>query len=640
MRVILATVALLIATAANATCVDGVCVPWLDLPDAVRVGLRIAPKTPAGGAVTVQRLEDGRRWNLTATAAEIAEIRALMLPAGTYQLSVALERHRPVKRDIDVRGGRPFDFGAIALAPMPRIEGEVRRADGKPLAGARVALHPAGGTVTTGSSGTFAIDVDGHWPARVVVTRAGYGTRAISLDPTEGDVKLPPTTMQNGATLRLRVARGTERGPIEVKVGLTGDDPRRLWLATRTIDAGRSTIAFDDLDRGVYRLVLSGRDPLQRLVLSTVIKDERQSIDVPLSGKRVGGAVTFGGEPLRGATLRLDRGNLWSSSVVTDAKGEFSGIAWESADLDGLVDGGGLPSARAVRLRANGGLNIDLPARELRGTIVDDSGQPVRHAHLSLRQDQEELRAFIRGESDDEGRFAFGALDAGHFLLFAEAPGYLRVTPIDVTIAEDQTVVEQRVVVEKAYSRALEIVDRDGRPAAGAAVVCAVNGHIRAVAGTDLEGKATIATPAEASILFIIPREGSLAVQRLQPALDDAALVHRITIPTGDARLDILALAGDAPLPGVSLLMRFNGELFTPEIARELRLWHRSNLRTGDDGRATLTQIPSGYYEFWPYQSEEEAEMLIASSAAGAAPIALHVVRGENQVRVRFDARD
>lgn len=158
---------------------------------------------------------------------------------------------------------------------------------------------------------------------------------------------------------------------------------------------------------------------------------------------------------------------------------------------------------------------------------------------------------------------------------------------------------------------------------------------------THLTGRATIGTPAGESVLFVIPREGSLAVVRLPPALDDPALSHRIDIPPGEARLDITALAtGDVPLPGISLLMRYNGELFTPEIARELRLRHRSHLRTGEDGRATLTQIPAGFYEFWPYQGDEEAALLLDSSVALGAPIALHVEAGENAVKVRFDTRE
>ncbi|HEX6161265.1 MAG TPA: carboxypeptidase-like regulatory domain-containing protein, partial [Thermoanaerobaculia bacterium] len=548
---------------------------------------------------------------------------------------------RPATRTIDVRGGA-FDFGAIGLTRMPRIEGEVRGEDGKPLAGARVALHPAGGTATTGPSGRFAIDVEGHWPTDVLVTRDGFGTRVVRLDATEGNVTLPPVTLRRGATLQMRIVRGAERGPIEVKIGLaTRDDGRPVWLATKKLEPGRTSIAFTDLERDVYRILLSGPEPLQRMLLSAVVQEQQKTVEVSLPGVRTRAAVTLGGDPLPGATVEMHRQGLWRSSVVTDEKGEFGTAVWESTDLDALVTGGGLPAPRVVRLPAGGGLNIDLPARTLRGTVADGSGKPVPHALLALEVVQNDVRAFIRTKSDAEGRYAFAALPAGEFSLHLEAPGYLRIDPIAVAIAEDQNVAEQAIVLATSYPRALEIVDGDGRPAAGAAVVCAFEGRIRAKKVADAEGRVTIDTPAERSTLFIIPREGSLAVVRLQPALDDATLVHRIVIPPGEARLDITALAtGDVPIPGVSLLMRFNGELFTPEIARELRMRHRSTLRTGDDGRATLTQIPSGYYEFWPYQSDEEAQMLIDSSAATAAPIALHVTKGDNQVKVRFDARE
>lgn len=642
MRLLFATIALLaMPVTTHAACVEGVCIPWMDVPGVVRVGLRVMPATPAGGLLAVRRIEDGRRWTFSATAAQIAELRTMILPPGSYLVTVELERHRPAARKLDVSPGAAFDAGVIGVTRVPRIEGEVRRPDGKPLAGARVALHPAGAAVTTSASGRFAIDADGHWPTGLIVKRSGYGGRVVSLDRTEGDLTVPPVTLRRGATLRVRVARGSEAGPIELQAGVGIDHGKPVWLATRTLAPGQSSAVFNDLDRDVHGILLSGREPLQKMLVTAVMNQDQKTIDVSLPDMRVRGAVTLGGEPLRGATVELHRQGVWTTSLVTDAKGEISSAAWESTELDALVSGAGLPSKRLMRLRAGTGLNIDLPARELRGRIVDDNGKLVSRARVALQGDQEEVRATVRTEPDAEGRYAFAGLDAGRFLLHADAEGFLRSDPIDIVIADDQTVVEQRIVLETAYPRALEIVDREGRPVGGAAVVCAVDGRIRATTMTDVDGHATIGTPAEASVLFVIPREGSLAVVRLEPALDDATLMHRIAVPPGEAKLDITALAtGDAPLPGVSLLMRFNGELFTPAIARELRLWHRSNLRTGEDGRATLTQIPAGYYEFWPYQSAEEAEMLIESSAATAAPIALHVVGGENQVKVRFDARE
>ena len=626
---------LLVAATAHASCVDGVCVPWMDLPDPVRVGLRIVPVAPAGGVLTVQRVEGGRRWTFAATAAQVAELRSLLLPAGSYVVTVELERHRPAMRKVDVPPGAAFAFGAIGLTRMPRIEGEVRRADGKPLAGARVALHPQGGAVTTTANGRFAIDVDGDWPSHVVITRPGLGTRVVPLGPSVGDVTLAPVTLRRGATLRLRVARGAETGPIDAD--LLTHDGQPVRIATGTLRPGRSAMVFDDLDRGVYAVLLRGPEPLQRMVLFATVNRDHSAIEVSLPDERAAGTVTLGGEPLRGATVELHREGFWGTSVVTDAKGELTSKVWQRTDLLATVSGGGLPSLRLVSLPAGAGLSIDLPAREVRGTVVNDRGKPVTRGRVALEIDEEERRTYLRAQPDAAGRYGFAGLDAGRFALHAEGEGYLRTDPIEVAVAGDQAVVEQQIVLETAYPRALEIVDAAGRPATGAAVVCAVGGRIRATATTDLDGRATIGTPAGPGVLFVLPREASLAVVRLPPAPEGDAPVHRIVIPPGEAKVDITATAGDAPLPGVSLLMRFNGELLTPQIARELRFLQRSSLRTGDDGRATLAQMPAGYYEFWPYQSEEEAAMLMESSVAMAAPIALYAAKGENHVRVRFD---
>jgi carboxypeptidase family protein len=636
LRLLAMMAGLLAATTTHAACVGGVCIPWMDAPNTVRVGLRVLPAMPAGGTLSVRGIENDRQWSTSASAAQIAELRTLILPPGSYLVTVELQRHRPAARELVVAGGA-FDAGVLAPTRLPRIEGEVRGPDGKALAGVRIALSPSGPAVTTGASGRFAIDVAAAWPSELIITRTGYGARIIPLDRNEQDLTVKPVTLRRGATLRVRIARGKETGPIELEAGVLTDGSRPVWTARRTLAPGQSSVAFDDLDRDVYAVLLSGREPLQKMLVRAVINQQKNTIDVSLPDTRVRGAITLGGEPLPGASVELHRQGVWTTSLVSDANGELASAAWENGELDALVSGGGLPSKRLIRLRAGAGLNIDLPSRTLRGAIVDEGGSHVAGARVALEVEQDEMHGFIRTQTDLEGRYAFGGVDTGRFRLHADAEGYLRIDPIDVVVTGDQTVVEQPIVVESAHARPLEIVDRDGRPVAGAAVACAVDGRIRATAMTDANGRATIGTPAAPSVLFVIPPEGSLAVVRLASSRDEAT---RIAIPPGEAKLDITALApGDSPLAGVSLLMRFNGELFTPEIARELRLWHRSSLRTGDDGRTTLTQIPTGYYEFWPYQSAEEAEMLIESSVAMAAPIALHVVGGENEVKVRFEAR-
>ena len=60
---------------------------------------------------------------------------------------------------------------------------------------------------------------------------------------------------------------------------------------------------------------------------------------------------------------------------------------------------------------------------------------------------------------------------------------------------------------------------------------------------------------------------------------------------------------------------------------------------TNEEGHALLSRIPTGFWEVWPYNSEEEAEALMVSASPLLAPINVNVVTGENHIVVRLNKR-
>ena len=93
------------------------------------------------------------------------------------------------------------------------------------------------------------------------------------------------------------------------------------------------------------------------------------------------------------------------------------------------------------------------------------------------------------------------------------------------------------------------------------------------------------------------------------------------------------------PMPPFNLLMRFNGELVPPVVADELQALQGLRLMTGTDSEACLRNIPSGSYEFWPYRSASEVELIVAAGATLLAPIQVNVRVGENKIAVKFAKR-
>ncbi|HEX6086262.1 MAG TPA: hypothetical protein VF266_17155, partial [Thermoanaerobaculia bacterium] len=62
-------------------------------------------------------------------------------------------------------------------------------------------------------------------------------------------------------------------------------------------------------------------------------------------------------------------------------------------------------------------------------------------------------------------------------------------------------------------------------------------------------------------------------------------------------------------------------------------------LMTDDDGTMALERIPRGTYEFWPYRTSVEGQMLYETATDFDAPISVKVLTGENNATVRFQAR-
>jgi hypothetical protein len=284
------------------------------------------------------------------------------------------------------------------------------------------------------------------------------------------------------------------------------------------------------------------------------------------------------------------------------------------------------------RALGDGWLTIDVPDGVIAGSLADPAGSPVAGATVFLYTAREEGSTTVQAKTDPAGRFRFTGVQAGTHTLNVKAHGFLRPEPVAAAAGSEAN----DIVLERGFLREVRVAGPDGAPVAGAFVGCATGAALRSEAITNEEGRASVATPAGPVTLFVFPRQGSFAFRRIGG--DERHI--RVDVPAAAASLEVATLTTDGrPLAGITMLVRYNGEVVPPEVARELERQQGSSLRTDDAGRMRLTPVPRGVYEIWPYRSNDEVDALLASVSALEAPANVNVVTGENKVTIRFRPR-
>ena len=435
----------------------------------------------------------------------------------------------------------------------------------------------------------------------------------------------------SGATIMVHVARNGDRSPLDVRLGLARDEREPSWIGVRHLTPGRSEITFRDLGAGHYALVVEGPRPLQRVSAHAVVAaDDARTLTIGIRPRPFHGHFTLGGTPLTNAEVTLHAADF-TTSVTTDARGLVDEPLWQSGDVDLTIDSPRLGAPYLAHARLAGRLAVDIESRVVRGVVRGTNGEPVAGAAVTLRSEGEDERVPRRTRTGDNGEFRIDGVATGLHSLRVIASGYLRANPIELEISSGEHV--ENVVVDAGLSLPIEVVETDGKPVSGATIVCATGSTIHSTTRSDVLGRANVAAPPGAdATLFVLSREGGIVAQPVASA-------RRITIPAGSASLQIDALADDAPLTGISLLVRYNGTIIPPEVARILGAQQRTSFVTDTQGRVVLPRVAPGAYELWAYRSDEEAEALMASQSALAAPISLEVAPGKNRITVRFKAR-
>ena len=441
----------------------------------------------------------------------------------------------------------------------------------------------------------------------------------------------------SAATLAVEVSRHGFTGLLQVAVAPRVDGTRPEWSATKTLPAGKSSVSFDGLTAGVYVVMASGPQPLQRLSAKANLGSDGSTIRLEIPKSKTELRATVAGEPLPRAGIVLTHYQLrWETEVETGEDGRFAGELWEPGVYIAAVrrDRTSGPHNADVWLSPKP-LTIDVPDRHVTGRILA-GGKPLGGAIVNLRSENNESTLTVRTQSAPDGRFEFFGVREGSLTLTAFAPSYLDSDAVAFELRGSPVRRSVDVELTRGQPRAVRVVDARGAAIAGATLMASCDGQVKSTSVTNAEGRAEVPLPegGASCVIYALPKEGSIGIQ---PVEGSKPLLIRVREGTSSLRLALKSTAGEV-FSAMSLLMRIDGVTIPPAIAR--RLGSRGfPLVTNDEGTISLQRIPPGIYDFWPYRTGAEGQMLYETASEFEAPISVKVLTGENNATVRFQAR-
>ncbi len=441
----------------------------------------------------------------------------------------------------------------------------------------------------------------------------------------------------SAATLRVDVDRNEFAGSIEVALAPRVEARLPEWSAKKTLASSQSTLEFSDVAPGLYVVLARGPQPLQRLGANVNVGTEGSTVRLTIPKSRTVLRVTLGGQRLARAAVKLSHRELqWITDLNTGDDGTFAGALWQP----GLYGAGVRPEAGAgphiVDMQLGAApVTIDVPDRHIAGRVLDEDGKPLDGALVILGSENSAGTLTVSTTSTPEGAFAFFGVREGTHSLTARAPSYLDSDAVEVELRGPSAVRTTDLKLLRGTQRSVRVVDGRGDAVPHATLYTECDGHVKSTNATNAEGRSNVAIPDRGSCsIYALPQEGSIGVTRVNSAQN-----LTIRVPEGSSSLKLaLQSENGAPFADLWLLMRIDGTVVPPAVARQF-VRSGLSLLTNEEGRISLARIPPGPYEFWPYRTQSEGQMIYDMAADFAAPISVNVLAGKNDTTVKFKAR-
>jgi large repetitive protein len=330
------------------------------------------------------------------------------------------------------------------------ISGRVVLADGTPVAEAIVetptGIMPRQGT--TGSDGTFKITGIAPGPAMVTAFSSDrrLSSTPVSVTAPANDVTI---TMPRGARIEGRIFDRASQQPVtdfSILLPARGQQgvvrPDSLFAGGPAIHADDGRYALDNVPPGTLQLMVNATGYVAATRGDITVEDGKTvtGIDIALDrGANLSGRVTSAGAPVAGVQVHLAFQRTANfSNPTTDADGSYT--------MNGLAEGehtiefqktGFVVLHKPVTITAGKDLRLDAeldPGRELRGRVVDHSGQPVAGANIATVGG--DGRPLTMVASDGDGSFALQGLADGRYKVTARKEGFVSGEASDVVVPQ------------------------------------------------------------------------------------------------------------------------------------------------------------------------------------------------------------
>lgn len=529
---------------------------------------------------------------------------------------------------VEAREGQSLQLNVVAL---PRISGRIISPQDAALLA--FVLDDQGHLLgRPQADGSFRIPVPAeHWPHSVSVSAPGYGPVVMDLPSQPSAIELPDVQLKKAARLKIPKPLQTVEA---VDIFKFEGKRQRTPYRTVSVQALRQNKFAIEVAPGNYLVVVRGAGPLERFGTTVeVAAGDEQELPLDPDIQEVDIRTFIGERTLGSAELMIESvDGLWNTTFRTSEEGTAKLRIWQPGEVVFILQSGGdVGSSGTLELRPPR-VDIRVPDRTIEGKVVDAStGEGLGGVHINLSG----VSGGTVTESAPDGTFRFIGVKPGTYTIAAGGANGLSRESVTVPVHEDVGVRQVRLSLRRQQEFALEIVTWNGQPANGAAVL-----ELSGMNFGEADQAGTVRLPFAGGVarsVVVIASDGTWFAQSL-PAVDPQSRV-RITIPPPNSVITISAETNTdrAPIAGVSLVMRFNGVLFSSEALQMLRARAGVLLTSGEDGQIRLLRAPAGMYEFWPIRSRSDVQALLTGQLP-AAPVVIAAGPGPNAARLSFSA--
>ncbi len=444
-------------------------------------GQRVLPSVTA---VFVSRDRESRWSRSTTTPCDVDGLRwSCVVPAGEHDIRLRVAGYVSAYFwNTAIPAGRRVDTGTVVLRRGASLVGTVNVEGSPRSARPAILLEPSKrdglespldqvrhDAVYADERGFF--HLDGIAPGRYTITAAlrGYAPARADVDIVAGRESelLAPLTLEKPRTLEVAISPPLDPDGKRWHVRLMSDGDGFYPTATESSadDEGRWTWRGP---RGDYRIEVQSAEGATWKQESIAIGTDPSRVDLSIEPHRVHGIVRLAKKPLR---AKLSFNGRHGPQAESGQDGTFSAVVPFSADRTWRVlvtsEAAGVRREVSAHASEDGEVQIDLPAARVSGLVVDEQGNGVENAIVSITGHSNVNRLWIQVESGPGGLFEIAALDAGPHRITAEARER-QSEPVSVVLEDDEDRRVELVLHRTSYLRG--VVTSPFGPVSGAEI--------------------------------------------------------------------------------------------------------------------------------------------------------------------------